>query len=226
MGATPEATRRFAQRFKESTAEGHFREQQGLLMSSIGAGTYLGEADLETDGNYRRSIAHAVELGINVIDTAINYRFQRSERSIGQAIRDLESSGKARRDELIIATKAGYIPFDGGYPTNPREYLLETFISPGIIGPRDIVAGSHCMTPKYLEHQLAQSLRNLGVHTVDIFYVHNPESQLSEIDRSEFYKRLRVAFGFLEGVVRSGKIRMYGTATWNGFRVASTAAEF
>jgi aryl-alcohol dehydrogenase-like predicted oxidoreductase len=226
MGATLEATRRFAQRFKESTAEGHFREQQGLWMSSIGAGTYLGEADLETDGNYRRSIVHAVELGINVIDTAINYRFQRSERTIGEAIRDLENSGRARRDELIIATKAGYIPFDRSYPANPREYLLETFISPGIIGPRDIVAGSHCMAPRYLEHQIDQSLRNLGVHTVDIFYIHNPESQLSEVDRSEFYKRLRVAFGFLEGVVRAGKIRMYGTATWNGCRVAANSPEF
>src|SRR5215475_5140015 len=213
MGATPEATRRYAQRFEKLLADGHFRVQQGLIMSSIGIGTYLGEADAETDENYRRAIVRAVELGANVIDTAINYRFQRSERAIGQAIRDLESRGKARRDELIIATKAGYIPFDGVFPTNPREYLLETFIAPGIIGPRDIVAGSHCMTPKYLEHQIDQSLRNLRVHSVDIFYVHNPETQLAEIDRTEFDKRLRVAFGFLEGLVQSGKIRVYGTAT-------------
>ena len=77
-----------------------------------------------------------------------------------------------------------------------------------------------------LEHQLDQSLRNLGVHTIDIFYIHNPETQLAEIDRTEFYKRLRVAFGFLEGVVRSGKIRMYGTATWNAYRVAPDSQEF
>ena len=47
------------------------------------------------------------------------------ERAIGQAIRDLESSGKARRDEIVIATKAGYLAFDGAYPPNPREYFLE-----------------------------------------------------------------------------------------------------
>jgi aryl-alcohol dehydrogenase-like predicted oxidoreductase len=226
MGATPEATRRYAERFRGSAAPGHFREQHGLMMSSIGVGTYLGETDAETDDRYRRAIIRAVELGANVIDTAINYRFQRSERVIGQAIHDLELGGKARRDELIIATKAGYLPFDGAYPTNPREYLLENFIAPGIIGPRDIVAGNHCMTPRYLEHQIDQSLKNLGAHTLDIFYVHNPEHQLAETDRDEFYKRLRVAFGFLEGVVRSGKIRMYGTATWNAYRVPPTSAEY
>jgi aryl-alcohol dehydrogenase-like predicted oxidoreductase len=226
MGATPEATRRYAERLKNSVAEGHFREQQGLMMSSIGVGTYLGEADDETDKDYRQAIARAVGLGVNVIDTAINYRFQRSERAIGLAIRDVESGGKIRRDELIIATKAGYIPFDSKYPSNPREYLLETFITSGVIGPRDIVAGSHCMTPRYLEHQIDQSLRNMGVHMVDLFYIHNPETQLAEIDRTEFHKRLRVAFGFLEGVVRSGKIRVYGAATWNGFRVKANSPEY
>lgn len=195
-------------------------------MSSIGAGTYLGEPDAETDLNYRKAIVHAVERGVNVLDTAINYRHQRSERSIGEAIRDLTAAGKATRDEIVIATKAGYISFDVEQPSNPREWFLETFVNPGIIGPRDLVAGSHCMTPRYLEHQIDHSLRNLGVHTIDIFYVHNPESQLSEIEREEFYKRLRVAFGFLEGVVRSGKIRMYGTATWNAFRVTPATPDF
>src|SRR5678815_4235585 len=146
MGATLDATRRFADRFKELADAGHFREQHGLVLSSIGVGTYLGEADNETDENYRRAIYRAVELGANVVDTAINYRFQRSERAIAQAIRDLESSGKARRDELIISTKAGYLAFDGNYPTNPREYFVQTFVMPGIVGPHDIVAGSHCIT--------------------------------------------------------------------------------
>ena len=226
MGATLEATRRYARRMKASIGEGHFREQQGLLMSSIGLGTYLGEADAETDQHYRHAIERAVELGVNVLDTAISYRFQRSERAIGYALRDLEANGKARRDEIIIASKAGYLSFDGGYPPNPREYFLETFINPGIVGPRDVVAGSHCMTPRYLQHQIDQSLRNLGVHDLDVFYLHNPETQLSEISREEFYKRLRVAFGFLEGVVRSGKIGMYGVATWNGYRVQPESSEF
>jgi aryl-alcohol dehydrogenase-like predicted oxidoreductase len=81
------------------------------------------------------------------------------------------------------------------------------------------------MAPRYLDHQIDQSLRNLGVHTIDIFYVHNPETQLAEIERDEFYKRLRVAFGYLETAVTSGKIRMYGMATWNGFRSPSSSPD-
>jgi aryl-alcohol dehydrogenase-like predicted oxidoreductase len=99
-------------------------------------------------------------------------------------------------------------------------------VEPGIIGPGDVVAGSHCMAPRYLGHQIDQSLRNLGVHTIDIFYVHNPETQLSEINHDDFYKRLRLAFGFLEGAVSSGKIRMYGTATWNGYRASAGSPDF
>src|SRR5207302_10902062 len=132
---------RDAGRMKRVSAEGHFREQQGLRMSSIGVGTYLGEADSQTDENYRRAIVLAVENGVNVLDTAINYRFQRSERSIGQVIHDLTSSGKAKREEIVIATKAGYLSFDGGPPPNPRDYFIHTFVNPGIITPHDLVAG-------------------------------------------------------------------------------------
>src|SRR5262249_21527575 len=204
----------------------HFRETHGLCLSSVGLGTYLGETNSETDEAYRRAIRRAVELGSNVIDTAINYRFQRSERTIGRAFRELESSGKATREELVVATKAGYLTFDGNPPADPRQYFHDTLVRPGIVGAHDVVAGSHCMTPRYLDHQIEQSLRNLGIHTVDIFYIHNPETQLGEISREEFYKRLRVSFGYLETAVRSGKIGRYGLATWNAFRAPANSREF
>jgi aryl-alcohol dehydrogenase-like predicted oxidoreductase len=223
--ATLEGTRRYADRLKSRVSPEHFREVQGLVTSSIGLGTYLGEPDAATDEAYREAIVRAVELGVNVIDSAINYRFQRSERSIGQALRDLESSGKARRDELIIATKAGFLTFDGVVPEDPRHYIQDTLICTGIIDACDITAGSHCMTPRYLENQINRSLENLGIDCIDIFYIHNPEAQLADIDRDEFIRRLRSAFEFLEGAVRDGKIRQYGLATWNAFRVPHTARD-
>jgi aryl-alcohol dehydrogenase-like predicted oxidoreductase len=226
MAATLEGTRRYAERMKNVVHPGHFREAHGFALSSIGLGTYLGEANPETDEAYRRAIVHAVEMGVNVIDTAINYRCQRSERVIGKAFHDLETSRKATREELVVATKAGYLTFDGSPPADPRQYFQETLVRPGIVGARDVVAGSHCMTPRYLEHQIEQSLRNLGVHTIDIFYVHNPETQLAEISPDEFYKRLRVSFGYLETAVQSGKIRRYGLATWNAFRAPVNSREF
>ncbi|MBD0371431.1 MAG: aldo/keto reductase [Pyrinomonadaceae bacterium] len=223
--ATPSGTARYRERFKESASEKHFRLEQGLWLSSIGLGTYLGRWDDETDRAYTEAIARAVELGANVIDTAANYRFQRSERSIGAALRELADGGSSARDELIICTKGGYLPFDGQPPKDARRYVEETFVRTGIASFSDIVAGSHCMTPRYLESQIEQSLDNLGLETLDVYYVHNPESQLQEVSREEFEERTARAFELFEQMRAAGKISMYGAATWNGFRAAPDARE-
>ncbi len=223
--ATLEGTARYRERFREVAAEGHFRKSQDLWFSSIGVGTYLGEADEETDKRYIEAIVRAVELGANVIDTAANYRFQRSERSIGVALQELTKRGFAR-DEIVVCTKGGYLPFDGAPPRDVRRYIEDTFVKPGIAGFADIAGGAHCMTPRYLQSQLDQSLANMGLECVDVYYVHNPESQLSAVSAEEFWQRLRAAFEFLEKSVGSGKIRNYGVATWNGFRAEPDASGY
>src|SRR5215213_4369726 len=218
--ATTEGTGRYRERFRDAAAEGHFRFEQGLWLSSVGVGTYLGGADEETDRSYSEAITRAVELGVNVIDTAANYRFQRSERSVGEALKHLTEQGFAR-EELVVCTKGGYIPFDTHPPAGQagvRAYVEETFVKTGVIGLSDIVAGSHCMTPPYLAHQVAQSLRNMGLEALDVYYVHNPETQLQVVAREEFDARLRAAFEHLERERAAGRLRFYGVATWNGFR--------
>jgi aryl-alcohol dehydrogenase-like predicted oxidoreductase len=218
--ATTEGTAAYRERFRETAAEGHFRFEQNLWLSSIGVGTYLGGADEETDRGYADAITRAVELGVNVIDTAANYRFQRSERAVGEAFKNLTAAGFAR-EELVVCTKGGYIPFDTHPPAGQsgvRAYVEETFVKTGVIELSDIAAGSHCMTPRYLAHQVAQSLRNMGLGTIDVYYVHNPETQLQVVARAEFDARLRAAFEQLERERAEGRLRFYGVATWNGFR--------
>ena len=223
--ATPEGTARYRERFKGVASESHFRQKQHLWFSSIGIGTYLGEANEEIDQRYTKAIVRTVELGANVIDTAANYRFQRSERSIGAALSELNERGFAR-DEVVICTKGGYLPFDGSPPRDVRQYVEDNFIKPGIASVADIAGGAHCMTPRYLEDQLDQSLRNMNLSCVDVYYVHNPESQLSAVSPGEFWKRLRAAFEFLEQSIANGKIKNYGVATWNGFRAEPDAREY
>jgi len=203
-----------------TTARGNFREQQGLHMSSIGLGTYLGHWDDHTDRSYQQAITRALELGCNVIDSAINYRFQRSERAIGAALKQMFSAGTVARDEVIVATKGGFFPFDREPPQDPRGWITENVIDRGLATTREIAGGSHCMTPAYLEDQLGRSLDNLGLETIDIYYVHNPETQLGVVDTAEFMTRLRRAFEFLEQAASDGRIQLYGTATWNGYRQA------
>ncbi|HKC63397.1 MAG TPA: aldo/keto reductase [Pyrinomonadaceae bacterium] len=218
--ATLDGTARYRERFKERAAENHFRMEENLWLSSIGIGTYLGKWDEATDERYTEAVVSAVEHGANLIDTAANYRFQRSERSIGAALRHLTEERISERDEIVICTKGGYLPFDGAPQRDARRYVEETFVRPGIADFSDIVGGSHCMTPSYLQSQIDQSLRNMNLVCVDVYYIHNPESQLAEVSREEFEKRLRAAFELLEQNISGGKIRMYGVATWNGFRVS------
>ncbi|NDQ55706.1 MAG: aldo/keto reductase [Acidipila sp.] len=223
--ATAEGTRRFASRFSGRAATGYFRERRGLQFSSLGLGSYLGTPDVATDNAYTDAVVAAVLAGINVIDSAINYRFQRSERSIGEALRRLQEQGVERR-ELVLCTKAGYLTPDGEMPPDPGEYFANEYLEPGILRAEEIAAGCHCLAPQFLEDQLERSLRNLGVDSVDIFYLHNPETQLPAVSREDFRARLRGAFALLETAVTTGKIGAYGLATWSAFRQAPEAADF
>ena len=216
--ATAEGTARYRARFAGRVPAEHFRELAGgAWASSIGIGTYLGREDAATDALYHKAVAHALGRGLNVLDTAVNYRHQRSERAIGAALAAAVSGGLAR-DEIVVATKGGFIPFDGETPSDPSAYMQVTYVRPGIIQPGEVV-GSHCMTPRYLRDQLDRSRANLGLQTVDVYYVHNPETQLDEVSRTEFLVRVREAFAALEEAGRTGTLRLYGVATWKGLRV-------
>jgi aryl-alcohol dehydrogenase-like predicted oxidoreductase len=218
--ATAEGTGAYAKRFPGLA--GNFRPALGLSVSSIGLGTYLGEPDEGTDRDYEASISEALRGGINLVDTAVNYRFQRSERNIGAAISAAIGRGELKREEVVVATKGGYITFDGAVPPDPRKWFEEHFIRTKVIAPGDLVEGSHCMTPRWIETMLEISRANLGLETIDIYYLHNPETQLNAISRAEFLDRIAMAFETLERAAADGKIGTYGAATWNGFRADPT----
>jgi aryl-alcohol dehydrogenase-like predicted oxidoreductase len=217
--ATTEGTSRYMQRFAGRMPAEHFRELGGgARASTLGLGTYLGREDDVTDSLYRKAIARALERGVNLVDTAVNYRHQRSERAVGAALAAAMEQGRIQRDEVIVATKGGYLAFDGQVPADPRAYFVANYVRTGIIQPGEVV-GSHCITPRYLLDQLERSRANLGLDTIDVYFVHNPEQQLDEVARPDFVARLRAAFAALEGAVGDGKLALYGAATWNGFRV-------
>lgn len=216
--ATAQATLRYAAKFQGRVASGHFRDVQGgLVLSSIGIGTYLGEPDHAIDERYTNAVVAAVRGGVNVVDSAINYRLQRSERSVGAALKVLSAS-EFSREEIVVCTKAGFLTPDGEMPEDASEYFSREYVERGILRPEDIAAGCHCMAPAYLSDQLDRSRGNLGVECVDVFYLHNPETQLSEVAPDEFRRRIGNAFQFLESAVSAGKIGAYGLATWNAFR--------
>ncbi|MGA7380236.1 MAG: aldo/keto reductase [Terriglobales bacterium] len=230
--ATPQGTFEYRERFPRLGEAGHFRRPEQapgpaeLWMSSIGLGTYLGEPDDSTDREYTAAIAMALGSGINVLDTAINYRHQRSERNIGAALRQVIDGGEVKRQEVVVCTKAGYLSLDGELPADPRAYFQQEYVESGILDPAQLAGGMHCMAPAYLENQIERSRRNLDLETIDVFYVHNPESQLAEVQREVFQERLREAFAMLEKQVKAGRIAYYGVATWSAFRLAEGARDY
>ena len=225
--ASGEGTRRYRDRYARRFAPDHFRSLPGdLQASSIGAGTYLGECDDADDARYAATIRLALRSGINVIDSAINYRCQRSERAIGVAVREAIGADEIARDEIILCTKGGYLPLDGTPPRSRADYkayVQREFIDTGIIAPGELVVDGHCISPAYLDNQIDRSRENLGVRTIDIYYLHNPEQQLDAITPAEFESRIRLAFEALEQRVAAGDIGSYGCATWQGFRLPPTA---
>lgn len=225
--ATPDGTRRYRERLAGRVSAAHFRSGPGdLTLASLGFGTYLGDPDDATDAAYGAALLAAVNLGTNVLDTAANYRAQRSERVVGLALSALIEAGELARDEVVVCTKGGYLPFDGAYPADPGRWIYETYVKPGLLAPADIVGGGHSLAPRYLLHQIDRSRANLRVDTIDLYYLHNPESQLAAVGRDEVLTRIGRAFAALECAVGAGKIGCYGLATWNGFRVAPDAREY
>jgi aryl-alcohol dehydrogenase-like predicted oxidoreductase len=229
--ATSEGTSRYKDRFGTLRDAQHFRQPRQvpgaaeLWFSSIGIGTYLGEADAASDQLYSQSIGAALRSGINVIDAAINYRHQRSERSIGSAIQEAIAREEAQRDEFVVCSKAGYLSFDEAVPPNPMEYFQTEYLDKGIF-KREDVAGMQCMAPSFVENQLERSRKNLGLETIDVYYIHNPEAQLADVDEEHFYARLKHAFEVLEKAVAAGKLQFYGIASWNAFRVPEGSQPF
>jgi aryl-alcohol dehydrogenase-like predicted oxidoreductase len=207
--SSSEGTARFAARMR-AALPGFYRPAQDLCISSIGIGTYRGKKVPATDASYLAALRTAFRGGINLVDTAIIYRNQKSERIVGKAIRDFVRQGHGRRDELVVCTKGGYVaPERGGIP-------FET-VDPATLDANDVVDGMHCVSPSFLADQLHRSLCNLGLATIDVYYIHNPEVQMRGVSEREFLSRMRRAFECLEAAVARGAIRYYGTATWGGY---------
>ncbi|AHG88044.1 NADP-dependent oxidoreductase domain protein [Gemmatirosa kalamazoonensis] len=224
--ATREGTARYVARFASRFTEDYFRAMgargSALAVGSIGLGTYLGECSDDDDARYETAVYAGLAAGCNVVDTAINYRCQRSERAVGRAVARALADGVARRDEVVVCTKGGYIALDGAPPATREAYeayLADEFFGPGVMRPEDVVHGGHSFAPGFLAHQIARSRANLGVDTIDLYYLHEPERQLDSSAGTAFATTLRRAIEALEASVARGEIARWGIATWRGLRV-------
>ena len=216
--ATTEGTAKFKQ--NSSVNSLNFNMFENLHLSNVGIGTYLGNPDKQTDELVKNAVKQSVLSGVNVIDTAINYRAQKAERSVGRAISELINEEKVSRDQIFVSSKNGYVTNDADIPEDFMEYVMREFGKPGIVKEGDITSGYHCMTVPYLSDQLDRSLKNLDLECIDLMYLHNGiEGQIKDISKEQFLEKLSSVFELYEKKRDEGKIKFYGMATWECFRV-------
>jgi aryl-alcohol dehydrogenase-like predicted oxidoreductase/nucleoside-diphosphate-sugar epimerase len=169
-------------------------------LSNVAIGTHRGENTDDTDDQYRLSITESILRKINVVDTAINYRNGRSERVVGEVVRNLINENHIKRNDVFIITKGGYINKPCGFP------LLNT----------NEINNGNSVRSCYLKWSLNESYKNLKLKTIDLFLIHNPEIALNYLSKHEFYRTLIDNFAMLEHEVDRGRIASYGLATWAG----------
>lgn len=213
--ATSEDTLNFAKKF--SNYKDFYTKHNGLIFSKLGLGTFNKEPYKEENYvfHYIEGVKQAIRSGINLIDTASNYRYGQSEKEIGEAL--VELGDEVKREELIICSKGGFIQLDYPFPENPYTWIKENVTDAGLAKEDDIELDQHCMTPDFLEFSCRRSLKNLGVDSLDIYYLHNPEMQILKLGKKDFYKQIEKVFERFEKLVDEGLFKTYGVAVWNGF---------
>lgn len=229
--ATKEGTFSYIKQFPKYAKDFYTFEGE-FFLSSLGLGTFKSEPYREDNYivNFKDSIKLAILNGVNFIDTAINYRYQISEREVDEALKELLAEGKVKREQLVIASKAGFIPLDFPFPENPYEWIKTHIIEKGLATKDEVIVDQHCISSKFLRWSVEQSLKNMDISTLDILYLHNPEMQLGTeegyIDYQRLKERIKEAFTLFETLVEEGKIRQYGIASWNGFLIEPDSPEY
>ena len=192
----------------------------GLTTSRLGFGGY--RIDISSDA-HRQALLKALRDGCNLIDTSTNYSDGGSERLVGSVLGDLVKRNELTREEIIVVSKIGYVQGQNLKRAEAREKTDNPF-------PDMVKYGEgiwHCLHPEFLEEQLTLSLDRLGLATLDICLLHNPEYFLSDaknrklsVDpetlkelRATFYQRLQQAFVYLEQQVAADRLQYYGVSS-------------
>jgi len=227
--ATQRATENYFTRIKSLPASATVTlGKTGFRVCKIGFGGYrIHHNSIE----HARALRYALLNGFNLIDTSSNYGDGGSEMLIGNILGEMIERGELHRDEVVIVSKVGYVQGQNLELAQKHERDGQPF--PDMVKYAD--GCWHCIHPEFLEDQLSRSLERLNQPFLDIYLLHNPEYFLSdrknrngarlEDSRTEYYRRIRLAFEWMEDKVAEGKIKGYGISS-NTFALPETAFDF
>ena len=184
-------------------------------VSRVGFGGYLVD---DRNDVHREALREALVAGVSLVDTSTNYADGHSETLVGEVIRDVVARGAARREDLVVVTKAGYVQ-----GSNHREAARRARAGAPWSEMTEYAPDCwHCISPDFLGDQLTDALSRLAMPKVDVFLLHNPEYFLMDAAhrgtppdeaRKAFYDRLQRAFRHLESETAAGRIGAYGVSS-------------
>ncbi|MBX3661045.1 MAG: aldo/keto reductase [Burkholderiales bacterium] len=217
--ATRAGSEAYARSFGAACAAGHYSDflSQHLQLSSLGLGTFPGAATDAVDAAYADIVCRGLQAGINVIDTAAHYRYGRSMRAVGEGLRRAFSAGVGR-EQVYVVGKGGFLRFDDA-PPDDLDAWFEARVARKGLGTRADLSGMHCLAPGYIAAQIDELREATGLETLDAFLIDQPEVHVPRLGKEEMNRRLQTAFAVCEQAVRQHKIRSYGIATFDAFRV-------
>lgn len=187
----------------------------GLVVSEAGFGGYRVDISM-TD--HRLALEYALSNGINLIDTSANYADGGSELLVGEVLAHMIKRREMDRNQIVVVTKAGYLQGENLGLSLARKQKGDPF-------PELVVFGAeleHCIHPVFLAEQLTRSLSRLRLNHIDCLLLHNPEYYLKwanhnkiveEVAQSEYLRRIKIAFEYLESEVENGRIGCYGISS-------------
>jgi aryl-alcohol dehydrogenase-like predicted oxidoreductase len=155
--------------------------KQGLQVGAIGYGAmglegWYGAID---EAAAVETLRHTLDIGVNFIDTADAYGNGHNEKLVGRAIKD-------RRQDCIVATKFGIVFEPGIQGTEwPTNFGFSLYING---------------RPDYVRRCLDNSLRRLGIETIDLWYLHWPDRAMP----------IEETVGAMAEGVKAGKVRYLG----------------
>lgn len=137
--------------------------QSGIPASVVGLGTWAiggswwGGTD---EADSIAAIQAGIDAGITLVDTAPMYGCGLSEEIVGRAI-------KARRDQVVLATKCGLVWWD-----TKGEFFFH----------RDGLDVYRCLRPESIQKEIEDSLRRLDVDCIDLYQTHWQDATTPAID--------------------------------------------
>jgi len=187
--------------------------KSGRNLSRLGIGTYLGHLNDATDRQVTAIIGAALQGSVNHIDTAPNYRAQRSEQAIGAALQNT----KGMRQDIFLSSKVGFVPFERDVPVSDQDYFKKRFLDSAIFKAEELIGGVQCFSPQYVTWQINESLGRLSTNYLDLVYLHNFENVVPKVSAQQLEHLFRSALASLRELADQGKIRFIGMASWSGF---------